>query len=163
MGKHKAAWSSRRARHSSSHTSLPRILTGLLPQAQMGVFLPRPLSTLVSLKHSLQSLTVTRKLLPTANLNPSPPAHSRLPALFWGRGSPLFAVRCGVKRADTASALSVAGSITSSPQEEISTSLAPRVQRVWWHLAAAPPCSPSVCLTSRSTRLLAPLSWLGQC
>lgn len=93
---------------------------GLLPRAQMGMFLPGPLSTLVSLKRSLQSLTVTRKLLPMANLNPSPPVHSRHPALFWGRwgrgGAPLFAVWCGVKRADTASALSVAGSSASSPQ-----------------------------------------------
>lgn len=69
---------------------------GLLPQAQMGVFLLRPLSTLVSLNHSLQSLTVTRKLLPMANLNPSPPVHSRLPALFWGWGG-LPSLLCGVE------------------------------------------------------------------
>ena len=88
----------------------------LLPQAEVEFFRPHPLGSLVSLSQSLQSLTIMRKLLPIANLNPSPPIHSFLVTIFSDLGAPPLDVQYGMKQLDKAAALGhSAGSIPSNP------------------------------------------------
>lgn len=87
-----------------------------LPQAEMEFFWPHPLSSLVSLSQSLQSLTITRKLLPIAELNSSPPIHSFLLIIFSDLGAPPLDVQYGMKQSDKAAALGhSADSIPSNP------------------------------------------------
>lgn len=104
------------------------------------LFWPHPLSSLVSLSQSLQSLTIMRKLLPIAELNPSPPIHSFLLLIFSDLGAPPLDVQYGMKQFDKAAALGhSAGSIPSNPLWGISTSPVPSVGEAHLQLHLAVP------------------------